>query len=129
MRGGEVVASIMLIDKAEWYELSLIDFVEITQEEGIESVIELIHKEALKEFMSRSVHSMWDWELRTKNMFINNHLYRIGDVAGLPVGKVNRLMGCGYTTKKEVYDVFYLHHLKLKFWNPDVPYTKMNYKF
>ena len=120
----------MLSEMTERYELSLVNLIDIGEEDGIESLVELIHKLAYKEFLSRRIDSMWDWELRTKNMFINNHLHRIGDVTTLPVEKVKRLIGCGYTTKKEVYDVFFMYHLRLKFWNPNIvrgPVTQ--YKF
>ena len=119
----------MLSEMTERYELSLVNLIDIGEEEGIESLVELIHKLAYNEFLSRRIDSMWDWELRTKNMFVNNHLHKVGDVAGLPIGKVNRLIGCGYITRKEVYDVFWMYHLRLKFWEPDKHYSKLNYKF
>jgi hypothetical protein len=128
MRGGGVVILLLTqMGELREYEASLVDFDNMG--EAVESIVECIHKMAMREFLSRSLESMWDWELRTKNMFINNHLYRIEDIATLPVGKVNRLVGCGYTTRKEVYDVFEAYHLRLKFWNPDRHYSKMNYKF
>lgn len=109
------------------YEGSLIDFTNMGEE--VESIVEWIHKLSFKELISRSIESMWDWEIRTKNMFVNNHLYKVGDITSLPLGKVNRLIGCGYTTRKEVYDVFFMYHLRLKFWEPDMHYSKMNYVF
>jgi len=125
--GGVVILSIMGFEEMIDYEGSLVDFDMIGEE--VESIIECIHKTAMKELMSRSIESIWDWELRTKNMFLNNHLHRVGDIMQLSLGKVNRLIGCGYTTKKEVYDVFCVYHLRLKFWEPDKHYSKMNYKF
>lgn len=130
MRGGGLV-TFVLKHFAEIYEngASLVHLTNLTKENGVESLVELIHKVAMKELMSRSLESVWDWELRTKNMFINNHLHRIEDIITLPVGKVNRLIGCGYTTRKEVYDVFCMYHLRLKYWEPDKHYSKGNYKF
>jgi len=128
-RGGVVI---LLLTQAEWgemreYESSLVDLTSV--KEGIESIVECIHKVAMKELFIRTLESMWDWEVRTKNMFKDNHLYKVSDVATLPTGKVNRLIGCGYITRKEVYDVFWMYHLNLKFWAPDKHYSKMNYKF
>jgi hypothetical protein len=129
VKGGEVVEMIMISEMTERYELSLVHLTDMDEEDGVESLVELIHKVAMKELYSRSLESVWDWELRTKNMFVNNHLHKVGDVAGLPIGKVNRLIGCGYTTRKEVYDVFWQYHLRLKYWEPDKHYSRGNYKF
>jgi hypothetical protein len=124
-----VVVSLIGFEEMADYEGSLIHLTDINGKDNVESIVECIHKIAMKELFSRSLESMWDWEIRTKNMFINNHLYRISDVATLPDRKVNRLMGCGYTTRKEVYDVFWQYHLRLKYWEPDKHYSKLNYKF
>lgn len=126
--GGVVIVTLSEIyEYNDGYGSSLIDFTNM--EEEAESIIECIHKLSFKELLSRSIESMWDWEMRTKNMFLNNHLHRVGDVTVLPLGKVNRLIGCGYTTRKEVYEVFEHYHLRLKFWEPNNHYTRANYKF
>lgn len=109
------------------YESSLVDFGNMG--DAAESIVECIHKMAYQEFMSRIITSMWGWEVRTIHMFSNNQLYHVGDIVKLPLGKVNRLVGCGYQTRKEVYDVFYMYHLKLKYWTPELHYSKNNYKF
>jgi len=109
------------------YEASLVDFANM--EEGAENIIECIHYMAYQELMSRTIISMWGWEVRTKHMFENNHLSSVGDVVSCQLGKVNRLKGCGYQTRKEVYEVFCMYHLKLKHWSPELHYSKANYKF
>jgi hypothetical protein len=129
VKGGGKVVVLLLTQMGELreHEASLVDLTNI--QEGIESVVECIHKVAMEELFVRNLKTMWDWEVRTKNMFKDNHLYKVGDVAMLPTGKVNRLIGCGYTTRKEVYDVFWTYHIRLKFWAPDKHYSKMNYRF
>lgn len=118
---------ILLIDELSDHEGSLVDFANMEGE--AESIVECIHKMAYKELLSRSIESMWDWQMRTKNMFEHNALHRMGDVVSLSLGGVNRLMGCGYVTRKEVYEVFCVYHLKLKHWMPELHWEKMNYKF
>jgi len=109
------------------YEGSLVDFTNM--EESAESIIECIHQMAYRELVSRPISSMWGWEIRTKHMFANNHLQFVGDIMGLSLGHVNRLSGCGYVTRKEVYDVFCVYHLRLKHWAPELHWEKANYKF
>lgn len=111
------------------YDVSLVDFIALTEEEGVESIVELVHKVAFKELMSRTLDSVWGWEMRTLHMFENNNLHVVENVAMLPAAKVNRLVGCGYTTRKEVYEVFCAYHLRLKFWEPEKHYSRMHYKF
>lgn len=119
--------TLLQLNESYEYEISLVDLTNI--EEGVGSIVECIHKVAYQEFMSRILTSMWGWEVRTIHMFSNNHLYHVGDIVGLPLGKVNRLLGCGYQTRKEVYDVFCMYHLRLKHWSPELHYSKANYKF
>lgn len=106
-----------------------IDITHLCEDHGIDVVIGYLHKISFRELMSRSIDSMWGWELRTKHMFENNKIQKIGDVTSLEVGKVNRLIGCGYKTRKEVYDVFCVYHLRLKNWSPNGHWEKMNYRF
>jgi hypothetical protein len=108
---------------------SLIEFSELTEEDGIESVVELIHKTALQEFCSRDINSVWDWQTQTKGMFKSNFIYKVSDIIVLPAGRVNRLISCGYSARKEVYDVFCMYHLQLNTWKPEEHYSKKNYKF
>jgi hypothetical protein len=117
----------MQIGESYENEASLVDFTNI--EEEAESIVECIHKMACQELLSRTLLSMWRWELRTIHMFEANHLQIISDVMRLQLGKVNRLKGCGYVTRKEVYDVFYLYHINLKHWSPELHHSKYNYKF
>lgn len=95
----------------------------------VESIVASIHQTAMREFLSRDVVTMWKWEPRTEHMFDNNHLQSVAHVVDLSVGMVNRLKGCGYTTRKEVYDVFRMYHLKLNHWAPERHRSKANYKF
>ena len=108
-------------------ESSLVDFTNM--EEEAESIVECIHQMAYQELLSRSISSMWGWEIRTKHMFEQNHLQVISDVVRLQLGHVNRLRGCGYVTRKEVYEVFCAYHLKLRHWAPELHWEKQNYKF
>jgi hypothetical protein len=111
------------------YDVSLVDFTNLTEEEGVGSIVELVHKAVFQEMMSRSLESAWGWEVRTKHMFESNNLNTVGDVVLLKEGNVNRLIGCGYTTRKEVYEVFCMFHLRLKFWEPEKHRSRVNYKF
>ena len=99
------------------------DFTNMKEE--TEHLIASLHKIALSELLSRSIISVWDWELRTAHMFQHNALTSIHDVTSLSVGRVNRLIGCGYTTKKEVYEVFRMYHIELVHWRA----REMNYQF
>lgn len=109
------------------YGASVLEFTDMEQE--AEQIVAAIHRTAMREFVSRKLITVWDWEIRTKHMFEDNRLEVIKDVIVLPLGKVNRLKGCGYTTRKEVYDIFVLYHIKLNNWSPEHHYSKMNYKF
>ena len=104
-------------------EASLVDLTNV--EEGVEGIVECIHQIMLSELLSRSIVSMWDWEVRTRHMFEQNALICLRDITSLSIGGARRLIGCGYTTRKEVYDVFCMYHMKLKHWAP----RNMNYKF
>jgi DNA-directed RNA polymerase alpha subunit len=99
-------------------EVSLIDFTEM--EEEVESIVECIHHMALKEFMSRTIQSVWGWEVRTQHMFDDNHIHTIQDIVSLSQMEVNNLTGCGRVTRKEVYEVLCMYHIKLKYWNPNL---------
>ena len=98
-------------------EVSIVDFPNM--EEKAEYIIGSIHRIAMSEFMSRDILSMWEWEVRTKSVFEHNHIHHIKDVVTLTLGQVNRLIGCGYKTRKEIYDIFVLYHIKLKNWSPE----------
>jgi hypothetical protein len=122
-----VVLLITQMGEMQENEGSLVDFTNM--EDRAESIIECIHYMAYQELLSRTILSMWGWELRTKHMFEANGLHYIRDIMALPLGKVNRLIGCGYITRKEVYEVFYMYHIKLKHWAPELHWEKMNYRF
>lgn len=122
-----MILLITQLGELQEYEGSLVDFEEMG--EAAESIVECIHHRALAELLSRSVESMWDWEVRTKNMFENNYLKTLQDVVSLSMGRVNRLVGCGYYTRKEVYEVFCLYHVKLQYWAPEMGREYKRYKF
>ena len=104
-------------------EIDQIDFT--WMDEKVQYVIASLHRIALSELLSRKITSVWDWEPRTLHMFERNVLVSINDVTSLTQGRVNRLIGCGYTTRNEVYEVFHMYHIKLTRWQP----RGMNYQF
>lgn len=108
-------------------EIRQIDF--LSMGHNAEHMIASIHRIAMRELFSRRLVTVWDWEIRTRHMFENNKLYIVQDVITLSPGHVNRLKGCGYKTRKEVYDIFILYHIKLNNWSPEHHYSKANYKF
>ena len=108
-------------------EIQSIDFV--GWEYGAEEAMEFIHAVAYVELLSRNVLVMWDWGARTQNMLLKNKLNTISDIMSLDLRQINRLSGCGYKTRKEVYDVFCSYGLKMAAWMPGHYWERMNYKF
>lgn len=108
-------------------EVSVVQFPDM--EEKAEYIINSIHRIAMTEFMSRKIVTMWDWEVRTKHVFENNHIEYVRDVVSLTMGQVNRLTGCGYKTRKEVYDVFTMFHVRLNHWSPEKHWKSGQYTF
>jgi hypothetical protein len=108
-------------------EIRLIDFSKM--EKDAEHMISSVHRIALREMLSRSLMSMWDWEVRTQRMFEHNALQKVQDVVVLSLGQVNRLQRCGYVARKEVYSIFTLYHIKLNNWSPEHHRSKAHYKF
>ena len=104
-----------------------IDTVTVWEPEYVESVVKLLHNTAIKELLSRNILSVWDWELRTKNMFQANKMEVVNDLVNKKQEDMKRIVGCGETTKKEVYEAFLMYHIRLKYWKPRV--TDGDYKF
>ena len=118
--------TLVLVEKSDNIQKYGIEYVDFTVVgEDVASVMERIHMLAFKELMSRKLSEMWDWEANTYRMFTKNHLTTVGNIASLGQGQVNRLMVCGDVVRKEVYEAFFVHHLRLKHWIP----RKMNYRF
>lgn len=111
----------------ELREIHPLQFPQMEQE--AEHIIASLHRIAMTEFMSRTILSVWDWEVRTKHVFENNHIQYVKDVITLTIGQVNRLVGCGYKTRKEVYEIFTLFHIRLAHWSPEKHWNKNSYKF
>ena len=104
-----------------------IDTVTVWEPECIESVVKLLHNTAIQELLSRNILSVWDWELRTKNMFQANKLKVVNDLVNKKQEDMKQIVGCGETTKKEVYAAFLMYHIRLKYWKPRI--NEGDYKF
>ena len=111
-------------------EILPIDFMYVNDEE-IACIMDFVHGIAQQELVSRSVMSMAEWSLRARSVFINNDLSQVGHVIVLTKNEVNRLIGCGYITRKEIYDVYRSYGLQVPGWEPGYYYEKLNnrYKF
>ena len=87
-----------------------------------------IHWLMKQELFSRSIMSLYDWSTRTTSMFIGNQLLTVGDVCTISLDNINKMHGCGFKTRKEIYFTFrYQFNIKLRQWNPDEYMDK--YKF
>lgn len=95
----------------------------------VEEIIEFIHAVAYVELLSRPVETMCDWPIRVKTMFLRNRLVTVSDVMCLNLDQVNRLAGCGYKTRQEVYQTFNGYGLSIESWMPGHYWDRMNYKF
>lgn len=94
-----------------------------------EEITDFIHAAAYVELLSRPVETMDDWSIRVKNMLLRNRLYIISDVVCLDLKQVNRLSGCGYKTRQEVYKVFREYGFSVESWMPGHYWERMNYSF
>lgn len=108
-------------------EVLVMDLVWCAEHEMIE-IIEFIHSVAYIELLSRDVMSVWPWGLRVEHMFLKNKLNTVSDVISLDLRQINRLLGCGYKTRKEVYDVFCSYGLKLQSWTPGHYWERMKFE-
>lgn len=100
-----------------------------TDEREVELMIDFIHKIAYTELLSRNVGTMTEWSVRALNLFTRHNLVLVGHVMGLTKNEVNRLTGCGYKTRKEIYETYKSYGLIISNWEPGQYYDKMNYKF
>lgn len=99
-------------------------------EKEIRIVLDFIHHIAWKELLSRPIHSMKDWSARANTLFLEYDFVLIGHLAVLSKNEVVELNGCGYKTKKEIYDTCKSYGLTLPNWVPGTYYEeKPNYIF
>jgi hypothetical protein len=109
-------------------EVLPIDLTYIDERE-LELIMQFIHNVAYTELISRSIESMCDWSVRAQNVFKRNRFESIGHILGVTKNQVHCLHGCGYKTRKEVYDVYKSYGLTLPNWEPGEYYDKFNYQF
>lgn len=94
-----------------------------------EEIVEFIHAVSYVELLSRPIETMDDWSIRVKNMLLRNRLIVVSDVVCLDLKQVNRLTGCGYKTRQEVYRVFNEYGFKVDSWMPGHYWERMSYRF
>jgi hypothetical protein len=92
-------------------------------------IVDFVHHIAWKELLSRTIQSMHDWSSRARTLFIDHDMSIIQHVVILSKNEVNRLNGCGYKTRKEIYDVYKSYGLTLPNWMPGDYYERKNYIF
>ena len=109
-------------------EVMLIDMIYIDELE-LEQIIEFIHEIAYHELLSRNVKSMTDWSVRAISLFNRYDFSIIDHIVSLTKNQVNALNGCGYKTRKEIYDTCISYGLTVPTWTPGDYYNKMNYIF
>lgn len=100
-----------------------------TDEEEIAMIMDFVHELAYTELLSREIMSMWEWSVRTQGVLAQNNLIQVGHIVGLSKIEVNRMAGCGYKTRKEIYDVYKSYGLIMPNWSPGMYYEKANYQF
>lgn len=90
-------------------------------------LMESLHHILYGELMSRPSLTMWDWSIRTKNVFLRNKLLTVGNVVHVTIDTINNFYGCGYKTRKEVYNVFKEElNMMLMNWSPDLYWAKFD---
>jgi len=111
-------------------EILSIDFMYVNDEE-VACIMEFVHKIAWQELISRTILSMAEWSSHAKTVFINHSFSQVGHIIILTKDEVNRLYGCGYMTRKEIFEVFKSYGIVLSGWEPGHYYEKRNcrYKF
>lgn len=112
-----------VIGEVKSYDISCMNY------EAIEEVTDFLHAVGYVEMISRPLETMEDWSIRVKNMFLRNRLIYISDVLSLDLKQVNRLSGCGYKVRQEVYQVMGSYGCKVEAWMPGHYWERMNYKF
>lgn len=86
-------------------------------------ITEFIHDTAYAELVARPINSLC-WSVRVDNMFRANKLNSIGMVMNISIESINNLYGCGFKTRREVYEVFESYGIVLDQWHPDRYYDK-----
>ena len=87
-------------------------------------IVDFVHHVAWKELLSRTIRSMHDWSSRANTLFLQYDFNLIGHLAVLSKNEVNNLQGCGYKTRKEVYDICKSYGLTLPNWMPGMFYDE-----
>lgn len=82
-------------------------------------IVEELYAAAYKELMTRSLDCLWDWSIRTKNMFDANGIIYVGMIIHMTVEDVNTLKGCGFKARKEVYESCKYCGIELPAWKPE----------
>lgn len=98
-------------------EIVSYDFTELGWD--AQEIVEFMYSVAFTEMVSRNVLHMWDWSVRVKNMLVRNKLDTVGKVMHIEVIEINKLWGCGFKSRKEIYDVFKSLNIELKNWHPN----------
>lgn len=107
-------------------EIMPVSFVEMGWE--TQWIIEKLHIIAYNELIHRNILTVFDWSLRTKNIFLHNNIRAIGHVICAELRYINNLVGCGFKSRREIYEVFnYELGIKLNQWNPDLYMDKFQF--
>jgi ERCC4-type nuclease len=91
--------------------------------------VDFVHNVTWKELLSRTIKSMHDWSSRVNTLCLQYDFNLIGHLVVLSKNEVNYLEGCGYKTRKEIYDVYKSYGLTMPNWQPGGYYEKKNYIF
>ena len=111
-------------------EILPIDFMYVNDEETA-CIMDFVHGIMWQELISRTIMSMAEWSSHAKTVFMNHSFNQVGHIIVLSKDEVNRLNGCGYMTRKEIFEVFKLYGLYMSSWEPGHYYERQNnrYKF
>lgn len=93
-----------------------------------QEIVGFIYDVAFTELVSRNIFEVWDWSQRVKNMFMRNRLDTVGKVMHISVKDINKLGGCGYKSRNEVFMVFESLGMKLPNWEPSNYWNKYSDK-
>ncbi len=96
---------------------------------GVEVLVDFVYRVMYRELLSRSIRSLHDWSSRVNTLFLRHNMVCVEHIVILSKNEVNRLSGCGYKTRKEIYDVCKSYGLDLPSWYPGDYYERKNYIF